>query len=182
MLKRCHPFLIALIMLGSAATMQSSAWAAAPPLLMVLERIDGDQRTQIPVEAKRGAFLSPTRGKEFDKWTLRPGSAFASEARPDDMLVEFYRGVDSEPVLLFSIGIRYFRDNSAVWVPHYQLNEEVRVVRDKNGRWQPLTAVRGAATFIVLTNTTLPNSEGFYPSLEFGLTNGLLQIDSWVVR
>jgi hypothetical protein len=137
---------------------------------------------EIKVEARAGASLSPTRGKEFDKWTLRPGSAFASETRPEDVLVELYRGADTERVLLCSIGIRYFRDNRGVWVPHYQLNEEALVTRDKSGRWQPLTAVRGAPSLIVLTNTTLPNAEGFYPSLEFGLTNGRLQIDSWIVR
>ncbi len=137
---------------------------------------------EIKVEAKPGAAVSPTRGKEFDKWTLRPGSAFASKTRPEEMLVELYRGADTEGVLLCSIDIRYFRDNRGVWVPHYQLNQEALVTRDKNGNWQPLTAVRGAPSLIVLTNATLPNAEGFYPSLEFGLTNGPLQIDSWVVR
>ena len=137
---------------------------------------------EVQVAATPGAFLSPARGKEFDKWILLPGNALVVSVQPKDRLVELYRGADIERVLLCSVGIRYFRDLRGAWVPHYQLNEEVLVTRDKNGRWQPLTAVRGAPSLIVLTSATLPNAEGFYPSIEFGLTIGRLQIDSWVVR
>jgi hypothetical protein len=38
------------------------------------------------------------------------------------------------------------------------------------------------ATLIVLTSSTLPNAEGYYPALEFGLTTGLTNIDAWLVR
>lgn len=170
---------IALAVLVCAVTVARFAWAAEP-LLMVL--VPMGAATEVNVEAKAGAVVSPARGKEFEKWNLRPGNALAAPAQPEDRLVELFRGVEAERVLLCSISIRYFRDARGFWVPHYQLNQEALVTRDKNGNWQPLTAVRGAPSLMVLTNATLPNAEGFYPSLEFGLTNGQLQIDSWDVR
>ena len=177
---RCRLIPIATIALACAVTVTRSAWSADTPVLMMLAPLGA--AVEIKVEAKPGAALSPARGGEFEKWKLRPGSTLVAKARPEDGLVEFYRGADIERVLLCSIGIRYFRDDRGLWVPHYQLNQEAIVIRDNGGRWQPLTAVHGAPSLIVLTSTTLPNAEGFYPSLEFGLTNGRLQIDSWVVR
>ena len=77
--------------------------------------------------------------------------------------------------------VRYFRNAEGLWVPHFRLDEEPLVRREGN-RWVPLLQERGLPTLIVLTSSTLPNAEGFYPALEFGLTTGPLSIDLWRVR
>jgi len=147
-------------------------------VLMVLAHTENGRLVRVGVPAARGAFLSPSRGKEFDRWAVQPGNALVGGKQPDDVLVELYRGAESQRILVCAIGIRYFRDARGAWVPHYQLNQEPLVARDADGRWQPLPGV----PLIMLTGSTLPNAEGFYPALEFGLTAGLLEIDSWVVR
>jgi hypothetical protein len=151
------------------------------PVLMVLEHVENGKRITTPVEAKRGAALSPARGRAHEKWTIRPGTVFNTAARPGDVVVELYRGADKERIHVGTVGIRYFRDKRGVWVPRFQLSQEPLLVRDKDG-WKPLTSLRGAPSLIVITSSTLPNAEGFYPALEFGLTTGRMQIDSWVVK
>ena len=56
------------------------------------------------------------------------------------------------------------------------------LVTRRGEKWLPLTALRGNAVLVVITNATLPNAEGFYPALEFGLSIGATPIDYWQVR
>jgi hypothetical protein len=177
MLKRCA---YALVTICGLAT--SAAATAEVLTLMVLEHAERGQRVQTKVEAKPGAALAPLRGKTLERVSIFPGNPLVTEQRPRDQVVELYRGVDVERSLLCAVAIRYFRDARGLWVPHFELIEEALVIRGANGRWQPLNIARGAAALIVLTSSTLPNAEGFYPALEFGMTSGTFQIDSWVVR
>jgi hypothetical protein len=152
---------------------------ATEPALLYLEQMGG-QRLRLLVETKTGETTSPTRGKGFDKWALQPGATLDPSVQPRDVTVELYRGEAGERVLLCSIIVRYYRDANGAWVPYYRLDQEALVKRTADGRWQPVTT--GGGTLIVITSNTLPNAEGFYPSLEFIPSSDLLQIDSWIVR
>ncbi len=182
MLRRHFLILTAAVLLvGSAATTRYTE-AAGLPVLMVLEHIENGQRVRTPVEAKRGAALSPARGKAYAKLNVLPGNPVAIEQQPSDVVVELYRGAGTERIILCAISIRYFRDARGYWIPHFQIVEDMLITRGRDGRWKPLDIAQGMPSLIVLTSTTLPNAEGFYPALEFGLTIGLVQIDSWDVR
>lgn len=164
-------------------TVAGSAHAAFfDPILMVLEHTDNGKPVKTKVVAKAGQTISPLRGKALEKIRILPGNPLAISQRPDDIAVELHHGSGIEAGILCSINIRYFRDARGLWVPHFQLIEEALVTRGPDGRWRPLSMARGAPSLIVMTGTSLPNPDGFYPMLEFGLTSGMLQVDSWTIR
>jgi hypothetical protein len=112
---------------------------------------------------------------------VRPGDAILASGQPPDRLVELYSGTPQAPALICKLGLRYVRAPSGLWVAHFQLIEEPLVMR-RGDRWVPITGLPGAQNLIVLTSSTLPNAEGFYPALEFGFTNEAPPLDFWVVR
>ncbi|GMQ90307.1 MAG: hypothetical protein BMS9Abin10_0670 [Gammaproteobacteria bacterium] len=155
---------------------------AAAPVIMILEHMQAGERVQTPIEVIPDLVTSPYAGKGQLKWAILPGEPIDSQARPADRVVHLLRQIGLQRNLLATVKVRYFKaKQDGPWVPHFQLNQEALVAR-VNGRWRPLTSVRGVATLIVLTSSTLPNAEGYYPSLEFGLTTGLTNIDAWLVR
>jgi hypothetical protein len=155
--------------------------AASTPVLMLLEHTEAGKQIQTKIEVKNGLVASPDKGKPQAKWIIRAGDALKSEVQPGDRSVGFYQGADNERTLLFVIKVRYYRNPEGRWVPQFLLNEEPLVIR-KNGRWQPLTTVQGVPSLIVQTGTALPNAEGYFPSLEFGITTGATSIDAWLVQ
>ncbi len=148
---------------------------------MLLEHMENGERISTKIEAVPDLKASPHAGKGQLSFAILPGDALEAKLRPKDRTVHLFRKVGLQYVALCVISVRYFRNRDTKWLPHFQLNQEPLFVR-KNKRWVPLTTVKGIATMIVLTSSTLPNAEGYYPSLEFGLTTGLTFIDSWVVR
>ena len=152
------------------------------PVLMVLEHREKDKILLANVPAKAGTSASPLKGRVLEKIRVLPGNALELPGRPGDITVEFQRGSGVEASTVCAITIRYFRDTRGLWVPHFQLNEEVFVRRDSNGRWRPIDLARGVPSPVVLTSNSLPNADGFYPMLEFGLTNVMVQIDAWTIR
>jgi hypothetical protein len=151
-------------------------------VLMVLEHTEQGKTVQTKVVAKIGETKSPLQGKALEKVRILPGNPLVIDQQPSDAIIELYRGGGIEGGMLCSIGVRYFRDPRGLWVPHFQLIEDALVTRAPDGRWRPLNIARGAPSLIVMSGTSLPNPDGFYPTLEFGLTNGMLQIDSWTIR
>lgn len=169
--------LVALIFFALAAVAVPAA-----PVIMVLEHVQNGERFQTPVEAIPDLITSPHAGKGQLKWSILPGEPIESNVRPADRVVHLLRLIGLQRNLLCIVKVRYFKNNKdGPWVPHFQLNQEPLVIRI-NGRWRPVSEVRGVATLIVLTSSTLPNAEGYYPALEFGLTTGLTNIDAWLVR
>lgn len=147
---------------------------------MVLEGLFGGQPVTAEVAADSAPTASPTRGKPVLKWPIRAGDTLKAAVRPAARTVELFSGAATQPVLVCRVVVNYFQNREGAWVPHFRLDEEPLVTRRGN-RWVPLSTIRGIPTLIVLTSSTLPNPEGFFPSLEFGLTTGLLSIDLWVV-
>lgn len=158
-----------------------SAHAAAPVLLTLESADPGKPRVRATVKAEGGLTESPTRAQPREKWSLKPGEALRSEARPADRLVELYQASGTQATLLCAVQVRYFRNKDGDWQPHYVMLDEPLVTR-RGEKWLPATALRGNAALVVITNATLPNAEGFYPAIEFGLSIGTTPIDYWQVR
>jgi len=116
----------------------------------------------------------------FPTWTLTPGDAVRGDIRPPDRVVELYSGTREAPSLLCRIVLRYYPSASG-WMPQLRLEEEP-VVAPVGGRWQPLALAGGLAGALVRHGNALPNAEGFFPALEFGLSAGSLSIVAWQVR
>jgi hypothetical protein len=155
---------------------------AAAPVLLTLESADpGKPRVRATIKAEGGLTSSPTRAQPREKWSLVPGEALTAVARPADRLVELYQASGNQATLLCAIHVRYFQDKNGAWQPHYAMVDEPLVTR-VGEKWLPLTALRGNAALAVITNATLPNAEGFYPAIEFGLSIGTTPIDYWQVR
>jgi len=155
--------------------------AASTPVLMLLEHTEAGKQIQTKIEVKGGLVASPDKGKPQAKWIIRAGDALNSEGQPGDRSVNFYQGTDNQSTLLFILKVRYYQNAAGRWVPQFLLDEEPMVMR-KNGRWQPLTTAQGASSLIVQTGTALQNAEGYFPSLEFGMTTGAISIDAWLVQ
>ena len=112
-------------------------------------------------------------------WRLLPGETLTAAERPRDRLIELYAGTPQSPSLLARVWLRYYR-GAAGWTAYFRL-EEVPLVALVNGRWQPLDPARGVVG-LVLQGNALPNAEGFFPTLEFGLGGGTLAIVGWQAR
>jgi hypothetical protein len=151
------------------------------PTLMVLELGERGNSRALEIKVAPGATISPLSGARPQRWVLRPGDSIAAGTRPPDRLVELYSGTAQSHALICKVGLRYVRAPSGLWVAHFQLIEEPLVAR-QGDRWVPITTLQGAQNLIVLTSSTLPNAEGFYPALEFGFTNEAPPLDFWVVR
>lgn len=174
------PVWIALMLVVASAFTAPTAVLAAP-VIMVLQSRAQDENVQAKIEAIPDIVTSPFVGKLSPKWVVLPGQAIASAQRPADRVVHLFRKVGLQQSHICSINLRYYPDKEGAWIPHFQMDEQPAVVR-RNGRWVPIKQLQGISSLIVLTSSTLPNAEGFYPSLEFGLTVGMTSIDAWMVR
>ena len=173
------PYVLAILLLLVFAAPRP---VIAAPVIMLLEHIEDGQRITTEIKASTKPKVSPHAGKGQLSFAILPGDALTGKLRPNDRMVHLFRQVGLARVPLCVVNVRYYKNRENVWLPHFQLNQEPLFVR-KNGRWVPLSQVKsGITSLIVLVSNTLPNAEGFYPSLEFGLTTGLTFIDSWVVR
>jgi hypothetical protein len=156
-------------------------YAAKAPVLMTLAHTEAGKVIETKIETKGGLVLSPDQGKPRPQWIIRAGEAIQSASRPGERAVNFYQGSGNQTVLLFIVKARYYPSDDGKWVARFQLNEEPQVVR-VNGRWQPLSSVKGVPNLIARTGTALPNAEGYFSSLEFGFTAGATAIDAWLVQ
>jgi hypothetical protein len=177
--RRSVAAIVAAMLLMSFASMLH---AARTPVLMLLEHTQAGKPVQTKIELKDGLVVSPDKGKPQAKWIIRAGDALKSAVQPGDRIVNFYQTTGTQQsTLLFIVKARYYQYAAGRWLPRFLLNEEPLVMR-KDGRWQPLTSVQGIASLIVQTGTALPNAEGYFPSLEFGMTTGATSIDAWLVQ
>ncbi len=155
---------------------------AANTVLMLLEHTEDGKAVQTKIEVKSGVVESKDKGQPREKWIIRAGEAVASETRPGDRVVNFYKTTSGENILLFIVKARYYSNADRKWAPQFQLNEEPLVMRGPDGRWKPLTVIQGVPSLIVQSGTALPNAEGYVTSLELGFTTGAMPIDAWRVQ
>lgn len=109
-------------------------------------------------------------------WKLKPGDTLRGETRPPDRVVDVFSGTRLAPSLLCRVVVHYYAGDSG-WVPRYRLDDEPAVAF-VNGRWQPIGGIAG----LVRHGGVLPNADGFFPAIEFGLSSGALTIVAWRVR
>lgn len=128
----------------------------------------------------KAGIQQPEKAQTAATWKLARGGPIATQKQPAERLIELYTGTPSSPVLLARVLLRYYRSGTD-WAAHFQLIEEPALVK-ANGRWQPLQLAAGMPALLVQHGGTLPNAEGFFPRLEFGLTTGPLALIAWQVR
>jgi hypothetical protein len=152
--------------------------AADAPTLAKLQPLAS---TQAPLEiiGRAGLQLS-TSPVSSSNWKLTSADTVAGDTRPADRLIELYTGTASAPILLCRILLRYY-PSRAGWIPYFQLNEEPLLTR-VNGRWQPIEIAPGVSALLVRKGGMLPNAEGFFPAIEFGLSSGPLTVVGWRTR
>lgn len=153
---------------AGAAEVKLAELRAAGPQALVLPIVD----TPEPQLLRAPAFALT--------WSLRPVEPIAANTRPDGRIIELYTGTPTAATLLCRIFVRYYPIRAG-WVPFFQLNDEPLLV-SVNGRWQPIELTPGVPALIAQKGNTIPTPEGFFPSLEFGLTVGTLPIIGWQVR
>lgn len=112
----------------------------------------------------------------FPTWKVLPGDPIRADSQPPDRLVELYSGTLLAPDLLCRIVLHYYPSDDG-WIPQFRLEEQPAVAWI-NGRWQPLGDIAG----IVRHGNLVPNAEGFFQTIEFGLSAGSLAIIAWRVR
>jgi hypothetical protein len=178
------PRFIGTLLVGTllAASGGAYAFGTRPPALMVLDYIDGGTHKRANIDAVAGDYPSPAAGKPQEKVAILPGNGFKLDQPLPDRVVELYTGKGNTRVLICAIQVRYYRNASGIWIPNYLPVDQVSALPEGNGGWIPIATPAGALGPIALTGGALPNAEGYFPMLEFGLANGFLQIDSWVVK
>lgn len=166
------------LLLLCAPLLAGLAWPALGGERELLTLESTPAGTVLDVLEKPGAqFANPPALAQT--WRIKAGDAVGGNAQPGDRVVELYTGTPHAPTFLCRVVLRYYRGKSG-WLPQFRLDEEPLVARI-NGRWQPLDPARGLAG-LVQFGSTLPNGEGFFPTIEFGLGGAMLPIVAWQVR
>jgi hypothetical protein len=168
-------------LLGMLLAASLAVRADSNPIVLNLEYAFNNQPVSLQVRHRPGLVLSPKPGQTPERWHILPGNPHeGSEPRPADRAVEFYQGGDAARLLLLRVEVRYFRRGDGHWVPHFQPHENPLVAFDGK-RWVPLAQPQGKSGLIALHGGVLPNAEGYYPRIEFGLVTGRSSIDAWTV-
>jgi hypothetical protein len=157
----------------------AAAASAADTTLLVLQR-EAAEAKPLPIADKPATTESPQAGAASIGWSIGAGAVLRGRARPADRQVDFYEGKPGpQRGLLCTLLVRYFPVADG-WAPRYRLREELFFMR-QGERWVPLKTVNGEPSAIIQMSNTLPNVEGYYASLRFGLTTGPIAIDAWRV-
>lgn len=172
-----NPLLLAGALLCLAPVAQ-----AKEPVVLVLSYIQNDKTVSQDIRGDVGRFpLEKTKTAQF-QWLLRPGDSVKSAVRPDDKFIELAHAADGNSLTLCVVEVRYFPDGQR-WKPAFRIDETPLVARDPaTGQWRPVGYVDGNPALIQLIGPSLPNAEGYYAELRFGLTTGPVAIHSYTVR
>lgn len=114
-------------------------------------------------------------------WRILPGTVYPLYKRPrGEVKVKLYTGEGANKQLLCSINVRYFRNRSNRWQPHYRLDPDSIIIW-RGSAWTPLNPVVDETNLLFLANTRSPNGQGYYPYLDLRSTVGPVTINSWIV-
>lgn len=151
---------------------------AAEPKLLTLESSPPGAKLHVLDAAGVKLAQAPVAAST---WKLLPGDPVTAAQQPPERVVELYTGTLQAPSLLCRVFLRYY-PHDGDWVAQLRLDEEPLVAR-VNGRWRPFELVRGAGGMLVRHGGALPNADGYFPTIEFGLSAGNLPLVAWrVVR
>lgn len=161
-------------------TVSIPAVASEPPILAVLEFGRGTSEEQTPIRATRSAQASPFQNRPVAVWRLREGDTLRQAAAPAERVIRFYTisGQDTQVVATFLV--QYQRSNTG-WRPGYAILSQPLVAWDGK-QFKPIGTEDKARGLIQTIKTGVPDRNGLYQTLEFGLTSAPTQIDAWEVE
>lgn len=123
---------------------------------------------------------SPKAGTGFDRITIKPGTAVGTRRRPNDLVLDLFRGKGEQRIPVGALAVRYYRHQQGFWVPRFTLLYEPLVIR-RDGQLVPMETTLGGGN-LVLEGGNLPNAEGYYSELSFTQGLGRTYADSWQLR
>ncbi len=153
--------------------------AEAAEVLLLLEHAEKGKRVSTEIKNKLGTFQSSYKDKAIG-WTIRQGEPVQAKTAPSARQIDFYQLNGRDYELLCTVEVKYFPEKSGRWLPRYRINQEMLFVKEGD-KWRPLKMIDGIASLIQYTSNQFPNIEGYYPTLDFGLTTGAITIDAWKV-
>jgi hypothetical protein len=170
-----HNLLITAVLLLPAGIVH-----AAPPVLAQLQYLEGEKIKTAPIREQAGAVPSPAAGKPQTAWVLGSGDKRSGDAPPAERIIRFYHNVNNQPVLLCNVLVKYYpRDGK--WEPAYHMQDRIVLMRD-GASLKPIPAGTGDIGLTLMIGTSLPNVDGYYSSLQFGLPSRTVGIDAWEVN
>ncbi len=176
-IKRC---LIRNLLIAALLLLPASIVHAAPPVLAKLQYLEGEEIKTAPIREQAGAVPSPASGKPQTAWVLSAGDSRSGEAPPAERIIRFYHKVNSQPVLLCSVLVKYYPRNGK-WEPAYHMQDRIVLMRDGD-KFKPIPAGTGDIGVTLMIGTSLPNVDGYFSSLQFGLPSKSVGIDIWEVN
>ncbi len=153
---------------------------AAQPVLAQLKYQEGTKIKSAPIREQSGIIPSPAAGKPQTAWVLSAGDTRSGDVPPAERVMRFYHAVNNQPVLLCSVLVKYYpRDGK--WEPAYRMQDRIVLMRD-GANFKPIPAGTGDIELTLMIGTSLPNVDGYYSTLQFGLPSKAVGIDTWEVN
>lgn len=153
---------------------------AGKPALALLQYNDGTKIKSTPIADLPGKFKSPVAGKPRASWVLARGDLRGTATSPPERAMRFYRYVNAQPELVCTVQVKYFPRNGQ-WEPAYRMEDRVVLMRD-GANVKPIPSGTGDMELVLLLGSSLPNVDGYYSKLEFGLPSKSLTIDAWDIN
>lgn len=145
-------------------------------LLLTLESLREQSPVKLSVRDEPQPRLVERAGKA-PAWKLGQGEAVEARSRPAAWRVDLFQRSGDTLDIVCSIEIVYFPAKGR-WLPHYRVHDQLILVRDGKGL-RPISLAEGLPALVQYHSPRLPNADGFYASLEFGLITGPVSIDAW---
>ena len=153
---------------------------AAQPILAQLKYLEGAKTKSAPIRAQAGIIPSPAVGKPQAVWLLSAGETLSGNAPAAERVIRFYHAVNNQPVLLCTVLVKYY-PHDGKWVPAYHMEDRIVLMR-AGENYRPIPAGNGDIELALMIGTSLPNVDGYYSSLQFGLPSKAVGIDTWEVN
>jgi hypothetical protein len=173
-----HPSIKALLL--ASALLSANVAQAAAPVLAQLDFQDGAKTKSTPIRELAGRIPSPAAGKPQTAWVLRAGDARSGDTPPPERVIRLYHTVNGQPVLLCTVLVKYY-PHDGKWQPAYHLQDRIVLMRD-GATLKPIPADTGDIELTLMIGSALPNVDGYYSSLQFGLPSKTVEIDAWEVN
>jgi hypothetical protein len=171
------PLLAALLIFLAGITPTAHA---EKPALTLLQYNSGAKIKSTPIPDVPGKFKSPVAGKPQASWVLARGDLRSSATSPPERAIRFYRYVNAQPELVCTVQVKYFPHNGQ-WEPAYRMEDRVVLMRD-GANVKPIPSGTGDMELVLMLGSSLPNVDGYYSKLEFGLPSKSVTIDAWDIN
>lgn len=154
-----------------------------PALLLKIGYVDLKQRkrTVVDVPLEAGNYESSEMGIITDRIEIYPGNPILHGRRPKNRTLKLFRGTDKKRILLCNIEIRYYAAQKNIWLPRFKVQQEIAVI-PVGDTYMPISTVPGSSEPLMLTGSSIPNAEGYYPRLKIGFGNQRFFLDSWETK